>query len=223
MFYPENVRVPEVLQQESCVMEQDHSLFSAEAVRCEHVTDAVIASYAEKGYQLMFAEEVMRYDLSQTLPRVVVPFEVGYLCWTPERARDFFAVYEAAFRERPGFPGWRRAEWVAWTSDDPTFRPDLSILAMVQGQAVGFITSSDDEEAPERYGYLIQVGVHPAWRSQRLGAALTTHALQMWREAGREAVILHVNVNNPGAIQLYRQLGFRVVGRRGKFARRMVL
>jgi ribosomal protein S18 acetylase RimI-like enzyme len=29
--------------------------------------------------------------------------------------------------------------------------------------------------------------------------------------------MLHVNINNPGAIHLYQQLGFVIVGRRGKF------
>ena len=200
-------------------MGQDHSI-PPEDIRCENVTDEVIASYAEKGYLLTFVEEVMRYDLSRALPQVVVPFEVSYLSWAPERTHEFFTVYDASFRERPGFPGWSETEWVQWTSGDPAFRPDLSVLAVVQDQAVGFVTNAEDEEAPARHGYLIQVGVHPQWRGQGLGAALTTHALQAWRKAGKEAVILHVNVNNPGAIRLYQQLGFVIVRRRGKFARR---
>ncbi len=199
-------------------MGQDHSVFPEE-IRSEDVTDAGIAFYAEQGYTLTFAEEVMRYDLSRALPHVVVPFEVSYLSWAPERTHNFFTVYEAAFQERPGFPGWSETEWVHWTSGDPAFRADLSVLAVVQGQAVGFVTNAEDEEAPAQQGYLIQVGVHPDWRGQGLGAALTTHALQTWRETGKEAVILHVNVNNPGAIRLYQQLGLVIVRRRGKFAR----
>lgn len=103
-----------------------------------------------------------------------------------------------------------------WRSCVPS-RPILSFLAMVQGQAAGFVTNADYEEAQQ--GYLIQVGVHPAWRGQGLGAALTAHSLRAWQEAGKEALILDVNVNNPGAIRLYQQLGFAVVRRRGKFSR----
>ncbi|GHO57562.1 GNAT family N-acetyltransferase [Ktedonobacter robiniae] len=190
-------------------------------IRCENVTDEVLASYAEKGYMLTFAEEVMRYDLSRALSQIALPFKVSYFSWAPERTHDFFTVYDASFRERPGFPGWSETEWVHWTSGDPAFRPDMSVLAVVQDQVVGFVTNAEDEEMPAQHGYLIQIGVHPEWRGQGLGAALITHALQTWRKAGKKAVILHVNVNNPGAIRLYQQLGFVVVRRRGKFAQQM--
>ncbi|QBD76819.1 GNAT family N-acetyltransferase [Ktedonosporobacter rubrisoli] len=201
-------------------MEQDHSKRPRE-VYCEDVTDEVVASWAEQGYTLAFAEEVMRYNLSQGLPRVVVPFEVSYLAWEAAHIHDFFSLYVASFRERPGFPEWDEACWLQWVSDDPAFRADLSFLALVQGQAVGFITNAEDEEEPARCGYLIQVGIHPKWRGRRLGTVLITHALQAWRAVGREAVLLHVNVNNPGAIRLYQQLGFVCIRRRGKFIEQM--
>jgi Acetyltransferases len=202
-------------------MGQDHSI-PVEEVRCENVTDEVITSYAEQGYTLTFAEEVIRYDLSQAFPHTSIPLEVSYFSWMPERAHDFFLVYDASFRERPGFPGRSEAEWIHWTADDPTFRADLSVLAAVQNQAVGFVTNAENEEAKVQQGYIIQVGVHPQWRGQGLGTALIARSLQAWREVGKEAVVLDVNVNNPGAIRLYQQLGFVVVRRRGKFSRRAV-
>jgi mycothiol synthase len=193
----------------------------SEDIRCENVTDEIIASYAKKGYALTFAEDVMCYNLSQALPKPAIPFDVSYLSWMTEHEHDFFTLYDASFRERPGFPGWSEAKWVDWTTSDPTFRPNLSFLALVQGQAVGFVTNAEDEEVPLQHGYIIQVGVHPDWRGQGLGAALTIHSLQAWREIGKEAVMLHVNVNNPGASRLYLQLGFVVTRRRGRFARLM--
>jgi ribosomal protein S18 acetylase RimI-like enzyme len=194
----------------------------AEIITCEDVTDEVVAAYANQGYALTFAEDVMRYDLSdqsRPLAHVELPFAVTYLEWTPERAHDFFTVYYASFRERPGFPGWSEAEWVQWTAGDPTFRTDLSKLAVIPGHAVGFVTSADYEEEQAQYGFVIQVGVHPGWRGQKLGTALISHTLQAWQCVGKEAVILDVNLNNPGAIRLYLQLGFVVVRRRGKFSR----
>ena len=191
-------------------------------VGCEDVTDEIVAAYDSQGYTLTFAEDVMRYDLSDTslmLPRVRLSVAVDYLEWTPERAHVFFSVYAAAFRERPGFPGWSEAEWVRWTAGDPTFRPDLSVLALIQGQPVGFITCADYEEEPAQSGFVIQVGVDPEWRGQGLGAAMMIHALDAWRDAGKKAVLLDVNVNNPVAIRLYEQLGFVVVRRRGRFSR----
>jgi mycothiol synthase len=200
----------------SPAMAQNHSLPSQE-ITCESVTEEIVASYAEQGYTLTFAEEVMRYDLSHTLPHVVVPPAVSYLTWSSETIHHFFTAYEAAFRERPGFPAWSEEAWIRWTTGDPTFRPDLSYLALAQHQSVGFITNDEDEERPGPIGWINQVGVHPRWRRQGLGAALITRALQAWKEAAKEDVMLHVNINNPGAIHLYQQLGFVVIGRRGKF------
>ena len=104
-----------------------------------------------------------------------------------------------------------------WISDDTAFRPDLSWVAIVQGQPAGFIANANDEQAPEQTGYIIQVGVHPDWRRQGLAAALMSRSLQAWQAEGKEAVILHVNINNPGAIKLYQKLGFTIVARRGAF------
>jgi mycothiol synthase len=194
-----------------------------ESITCEDVTDETVAAHASQGYDLTFAEDVMRYDLSDpawALPLVELPVAVAYLEWTSERARDFFAVYSAAFRERPGFPGWNEAEWVRWTADDPTFRPDLSVLAVLEDQAVGFVTCADYKENQARVGFVIQVGVHPTWRGRRLGVAMMTRTLRAWHDDGKEAVMLDVNVNNPVAIRLYGQLGFEVVRRRGKFTSR---
>ena len=75
---------------------------------------------------------------------------------------------------------------------------------------------------PEPTGYINQVGVDPRWRRQGIGAALVVRSLQGWQDEEKKAVLLHVNVNNPGAIDLYQQLGFVVIRRRGKFRKQLV-
>ncbi len=191
----------------------------SEDITCERITDEIVASYREKGFTLFFVEEVMRYDLFSAVPNVTPVPSVTYLTWDAQSRSAFFSVYQAAFRERPGFPGRSEEEWIRWESDDPLFRPDLCFLAVVQGQAVGFVTNGEDEAEPGQNGYIIQVGVHPQWRGQRIGAALMARSLLAWQAEGKKAVILHVNSNNPKAIRLYQQLGFVLVGRRGKFRR----
>ena len=199
-------------------MTQNQFLPSNE-ITYEHVTDEIVATYREQGFALVFAEEVMRYDLSLEVPSVAPLPRVSYLTWNTQSIPAFFIVYQAVFRERPGFPGWSEEEWIRWVADDPSFRPDMSFLAVVQEQAVGFVTNAEDEAASGRNGYMIQVGVHPQWRGQRVGAALVAHSLHAWQQEEKEAVLLHVNINNPEAILLYLQLGFELVGRRGKFRR----
>ena len=80
---------------------------------------------------------------------------------------------------------------------------------------VGVYVRVSEEDA----GRVIQVGTRPEWRGRGIGAALMVRAMRAWKAEGKEAVMLDVNVNNPGAIRLYLQLGFAIVGRRGRFER----
>lgn len=190
-------------------------------ITCEAISDDVVADYAVRGYTLAFAEEVMERDLAAALPDIPFPPDLALVSWEAATAPGFFAVYEAAFRERPGFPGWPAEQWTAWISGDASFRPDLSWLVREpDGQPVAFIASAEDDAAPPgQRGYIIQVGVRPDRRRQGLAAALVSRALDAWRREGRAAVLLHVNVNNPSAIRLYESLGFVTLRRRGVFVR----
>lgn len=62
-----------------------------------------------------------------------------------------------------------------------------------------------------------QVGVVPPYRGRRLGAHLVAHVLGVLAAEGADGCWLAVNVDNP-ADQLYRSLGFRVAGRRARYA-----
>ena len=197
-------------------MSHNHSK-ALEEITCEDVTDELVASYAQKGYTMFFAEEVMRYDLSQGLPQIITPPELTFRTWSAENSHDFFLTFQASFRERPGFPGWSEEAWINWTSDAPTFRPDLSYLTVIQDQPVGFITNEDDDRSSEPAGYINQIGVPPQWRHRGIGAVLVTRSLQAWQADSKKLVTLHVNVNNPGAKSLFQKVGFVIVGRRGKF------
>jgi ribosomal protein S18 acetylase RimI-like enzyme len=192
---------------------------AGEQITCEAMDDALTELYTSQGYALAFAEDVMLRDLSGTLPRAELPQGVKCRTWTAERAPAFFAAYSRAFADRPGFPGWPEEQWVAWIADDPTFRPDRSEVALAADEPVGFIACADDEERRER-GYIIQVGVAPAHRGHGLARALVVRALYAWQAEGKTGVLLHVNVNNPGAIRLYEESGFDRIARRGRFVRR---
>jgi len=75
-------------------------------VETESLTQAADALYRSRGLCQTFAEDVMSMPLAQPLPVVAANPGISLTEWTNAAAPRFFAVWEAAFRERPGFPGW---------------------------------------------------------------------------------------------------------------------
>ncbi len=123
-----------------------------------------------------------------------------------------FAVYEAAFRDSPSFPGWTQTEWTAGLTGDSDFLPEASLCVLMDGVPAGFVVCSK--------GWIDQVGVVPARRRLGLASALLTEATARLRAIGASVARLHVNTDNAGALAAYRALGWHVVGRRGRFERR---
>jgi mycothiol synthase len=171
--------------------------------------------YRAHGFAPVFEELVMRRDWRQLLPDRPLPPDIVIVSWQPTLAEQFFQAYDAAFRDRPGFPGWSAAEWIDWITEGDELRPEWSLLARAGGLPVGFLIGADGP--PD--GFVVQVGVIPMYRRQGLSSALLVEAMQRMQAAGAASTQLTVNVNNPGAIQTYTQLGFATIGRRARYER----
>jgi len=178
----------------------------------ESLTPAADALMRDRGLRQTFAEDVMRFDLVQEPPAVHPPADVMLIEWSSELGNRFFGVYEAAFRERPGFPGWSAGQWIEWISDDEDFAPEWTLLATREGTDLGFVASA-------RGAWIVQVGTTAAARGTSIGAALTAEALRRMRAGGETEALLDVNVDNPGAIRVYERLGFAHIGRRARYER----
>ena len=176
----------------------------------EALSDGAHALYLSKGLHQVFAEDVMQLAGSAELPPAQAPEGLALSQWGQADPARFYAVYQAAFRERPGFPGWPQARWIEWLSQDEDFRPDWTLLATLAGADVAFIAGED-------HGWIIQLGVVPAARGKDIGARLIAEAIQRMRSAGQKTVTLNVNINNPHAAALYRRLGFTLTGRRARY------
>lgn len=178
-------------------------------VETESLTAEQERLFSARGLRQVFAEDVMRIDLTAVVPAAVWPVGTTLREWTAESAPRFFQVYEAAFRERPGFPGYAAATWISDVGDDDDFRPAWSVLAEVPGLGdAGFVTAL--------VGWIDQVGVAPQARGRGLGAALVRECLTRMKAAGAVEAWLNVNVDNP-ARSLYLRLGFTDEGRRARF------
>jgi mycothiol synthase len=186
-------------------------------VETETVSMAAAHLYGRYGLREVFAELVLRADLrglalpgSGTMP-VERPSEVLLRPWQDDLVGEFFAAYQAAFADRPGFPGWSQGQWLDWTAGDEDFRPGLSLLATGQaGEPAGFVTVSGN--------WIVQAGVVPGWRRRGVGTLLVRAAMAGVSADGADACWLTVATNNPGAISLYRGLGFARAGCRARYA-----
>lgn len=178
-------------------------------VETESLTPEQAGLFADRGLRQVFAEDVLRIDLTTPIPPPVWPEGAILHAWSEDTATRFFAVYEAAFRERPGFPGHPAADWIGDLDGDDAFRPGWSVLAELPGRGdVGFVTAAVD--------WIDQVGVIPEARGHGLGSALTGESLARMRADGATEAWLNVNVDNP-AKTVYLRLGFVESGRRARF------
>jgi mycothiol synthase len=184
-------------------------------VSTESLSESAIHLYLAHGFKSVFEELVLQRGLTLPLPDCPLPPGVTIASWQPALASAFFQAYEAAFRARPGFPGYRASEWISRNMDDNHFRPEWSLLASKGGEPVGFLTASAEQQG----GYVVQVGVIPGQRRRGLGSALIVEAMRRMQAAGETATQLVVNINNPAAIQAYAGLGFATVGRRARYER----
>jgi mycothiol synthase len=179
----------------------------------ECLTDAEKRRWAAAGFDLVFEEIAMERDLvdAEHAGRVRWPDGSTLLEWGAAAAGASFDAYEMAFRDRPGFPGWSRSEWIDRLTGDPDFVPEASLCVLLNGAPAGFVVCSP--------GWIDQVGVVPSHRRIGLGSALVTEATSRMRAAGLRVARLHVNANNPEARATWRRLGWRESGRRGRFER----
>jgi ribosomal protein S18 acetylase RimI-like enzyme len=183
-------------------------------------SDDALDLFEQHGFCFAFAEEEWRRDLTQAVPVTELPEAMAVVTWSPQSAALFFDVYQDAFRERPGFPNWSEEVWRHNFIGGAGFRPDLSLLLLQGPEAVGFaICHVETEGAPDRagVGWIVQMGVRPAWRRRGLGRALLCEVMHGFQADGLASAALEVNIDNRRAMRLYERLGFERCRRRTSF------
>jgi mycothiol synthase len=136
---------------------------------------------------------------------------------TPERAEQMRLAKNAAFADHWGSQPATQEGWASMLSL-PTVRRDLSRLALVGDDVVGFVLVEINEDDWPRQGftgvYIGLVGTVRAWRGRGLASALLADAMRAARDAGLERAVLDVDTENPtGALGVYERLGFRATSR----------
>lgn len=176
--------------------------FRAEA---DSPAEGALALYRSSGLELAVAEDEMVRSL-EDLPRRDVPSNLCLLSWGPMTAPLFYHAYDAAFRDRPGFPGWDEDRWRAGLTESPGFVPEISTVVMDGPEPAAFAVLWVEGET----GWITQIGVRPEWRGQGLGEMLMSKSLRAFARRGLKSAALEVSTNNPHARALYDRLGFQV-------------
>lgn len=187
-------------------------------IRTESLTESAHHLYLAHGFQSAFEALVMEWDLHMPLPYRPLPPDVTITYWQPDLADQFFQAYDAAFRERPGFPGYSADQWITGVTEND-HKPEWSLLAYVDGVPVGFVIGNIDLTLDPPGGHIYQMGVVPAQRRRGLGSALLVETMRRMQLTGAVSARLEVHVDNPGATQTYAELGFVTIGRRAGYER----
>lgn len=89
---------------------------------------------------------------------------------------------------------------------------DLSLVAEVGGEVVGFCLSTTIEKPnkPWRYGYVIWQGVAKPYRSSGVGRKLVYELLRRMKEKKVKFILVDTEETNKKAIEFYSKLGFEI-------------
>lgn len=78
------------------------------------------------------------------------------------------------------------------------------MVAELQNEIVGYQFNALDGE----YGYLVRIGVHPAYNSRGIGTRLMAEAIDFFRNAHSTRIMLNTQQENTHAHRLYEWFGF---------------
>jgi mycothiol synthase len=144
------------------------------------------------------------------LPGTQAPEGVEIRSFAPGDEDGWLAVNNAAFDWHPEQGSQTRADIDAIVTD-PDFDPNTAILAVRDGEVIGFHqTKITDTETEGRLGEVYVVGVDPRIHAKGVGKALTVEGLRRMVADGAGTIELYVESDNAPALGLYERLGFHV-------------
>jgi ribosomal protein S18 acetylase RimI-like enzyme len=140
-----------------------------------------------------------------------------------DRDDEVRRAHNAAFTDHHGSAERDATTWRAWFTGTRAFRPDLSVLALVDGAVAGYVLTyvyeADTRATGVQQAHLGQLGVLRPARGRGIASAAIVAALRAGAAAGCDTAGLQVDTENPtGAFGLYQRLGFAPVRTRVQWA-----
>ena len=108
------------------------------------------------------------------------------------------------------------ASFMRWASSaiESASMPLSGFVWEQDGRIIGNASLVPFRHKGKRVYLIANVATHPSYRRQGIARALTEHAMRHARQRGASELWLHVRADNPGAIQMYSDLGFAARARR---------
>ncbi len=156
----------------------------------------------------------MKRPLDVELPGIPAPDGLTIVPWSTDLDEQVRLAHNEAFADHWGSEPRTAEEWAHGRS---MFAPTWSLAAIddATGEVAGYLISSKFEQDWELNGYSAGytdlLGVRRPWRGRRLGSALLSAVMAVYRADGIEYAELGVDTANPsGAHELYANLGYEV-------------
>jgi ribosomal protein S18 acetylase RimI-like enzyme len=146
------------------------------------------------------------------------PEGIEIVPWTNDLLESTREASNESFADHWGSLPMSSDEFAGFVVDAPTFRRDLTFLAVADGRVVSFcICEVDDEDNADRDtddAYIHRVGTLDAYRGQRLASHLIIRTMGAAAEAGLDRAVLEVDeMSHTNATVVYERLGFETYAR----------
>ena len=161
----------------------------------------------------------MARPLSDLPPAPDLIDKIEVFAWSDDLEEATRLASNKSFADHWGSLPMAPAEFSGFFRNSPTFRPDLSFLALEHGEVVSFCLSEvDDEDNADRDTndvYLQRVGTVRSRRGRRLASHLIVRSMEAAASAdGLDRAVLQVDeMSHTNATLVYQRLGFETYSR----------
>lgn len=171
-----------------------------------------------RGFRPVRAYNQMRRDLAQPIPLIEPPTGVAVQSFSKDLEVALWTAHCEAFGDHWGYQTESLEDFRQFMIGSADFRPDLTVLAVVDQDVVAYainrVHTEDNARLGVAEGKLELIGTRRAWRGRGLAQALITESMRRFEAAGLTHAGLVVDAENlTGALGLYERIGFEVIRR----------
>jgi len=153
------------------------------------------------------ASHVRPLNVLRDLPRVADLIELCFASSMDNEGHSYVRQMRRASRD---------ASFMRWASNaiESASMPLSGFVWEQDGRIIGNASLVPFRHKSKRVYLIANVATHPDYRRKGIARLLTERAMQHARQRGGNELWLHVRADNPGAVQMYSDLGFMERARR---------